>query len=74
VSDIGLDMERGDLTDASAIERSTTYLPGAEIPNVLLRSIPDLQTLPNSITVKFPTRFQSYCNLTWETYAGPHAG
>jgi hypothetical protein len=52
---VGLQMEAGDLSAASALEGSTTYLPGAEIPNLLLRPMTDLPSLPNSITVTVDT-------------------
>ena len=48
---VGLAMEMGDLSAASALEGSTTYLPGAEIPNLLLRPLTEMPTLSNSMTV-----------------------
>jgi len=49
---MGQAMEAGNLTGASALKGSTTYLPGAEIPNLILQA-PDagMTTLPTSITV-----------------------
>jgi hypothetical protein len=43
-------MEAGDLSGASMLEGSTTYLPGTEIPNLLLSPGSDLTLLPNSMT------------------------
>jgi hypothetical protein len=67
---MGLAMEAGDLAGASALEGSTTYLPGAKIPNLLLRPAPDLVTLPNSITASVDTPLSEILqpgmgNLCW---------
>lgn len=60
------------------LEGSTTFLPGARVPNYILHPGPDLTILPGSLTVSSPTALRQLLRpnmglCQWAACRGPLA-